>query len=88
MYENFVLLGDFNMSSENPNLKNFMYSFDLDSVIDSPTCYKSINPFCINLVLANKKNHFMNSTTCEIVLSDHHKLTTTILRKIMSEGDL
>ena len=43
IYQNFVLLGDFNISSENPNLKNFMRSFDLESLIDSPTCYKSIN---------------------------------------------
>ena len=42
MYENFVLLGDFNMSTENPNLKNFMCSFDCNSLTDSPSCYKSI----------------------------------------------
>ena len=43
MYENFVLLGDFNMSTENLYLKNLMCSFDLDSLTDSPTCYKSVN---------------------------------------------
>ena len=80
MYENFVLFGEFNMSTANLNLKNFMCSFDLDSLIDSPTCYKSINPTCIDLILI-KKNHFMKSTTFETVLSDHHKITRTILRK-------
>ena len=44
IYENFVLLGDFNLSSENPNFKNFMCSFDLESFINSPTCYKSTDP--------------------------------------------
>ena len=68
------------MSTANLNLKNFMCSFDLDSLIDSPTCYKSINPTCIDLILI-KKNHFMKSTTFETVLSDHHKITRTILRK-------
>ena len=87
IYENFVLLGDFNMSTENPNLKNFMCSFDLESLIDSPTCYKSINPTCIDLILTNKKNHFMKSATFETGLSDHHKLTTTILRKTISKGN-
>ena len=87
MYENFVLLCDFNMFTENPNLKNFMYNFDLDSLIDSPTCYKSINPTCIDLILTNKKNHFMKSAAFEIGLSDHHKLTTTILRKTISKSN-
>ena len=87
IYENFVLLGDFNLSTENPNLKNFMCSFDLESLIDSPTCYKSINPTCIDLILTNKKNHFMKSTTFETGLSDHHKLITTILRKTISKSN-
>ena len=58
-----------------------MGSFDLDSLKDSPTCNKSINPTYIYLILTNKKNHFMKSATFEIGLSDHHKLTATILRK-------
>ena len=75
------------MSTENPNLKNFMCSFDLESLIGSPTCCKSINPTCIDLILTNKKNHFMKSATFETCLSDHHKVTTTILRKIKSKGN-
>ena len=75
------------MSTENPNLKNFMFSFDLKSLIDSPTCYKSINPACIDLILTNKKNYFMKSATFETGLSDHHKLTTTTLRKTISKGN-
>ena len=87
IYENFVLLGDFNLSTENPNLKNFMCSFDLESLINSPTCYKSTNPSCIDLILTNKKNHFMKSATFETGFSDHHKLITTILRKTISKGN-
>ena len=87
IYENFVLLGDFNLSTENPDLKNFMCSFDLERLIDSPTCYKSINPTCIDLILTNKKNHFMKFATFETGLSDHHKLITTILRKTISKGN-
>ena len=73
-----------------------MSSFDLAGLIDSTTCYKSINPTCIDLILTNKKNHFMRSTTFEANLSDHHKLATTtlrktivttILRKTISEGN-
>ena len=85
--ENFVLLGDFNLSTENPNLNNFMCSFDLESLIDSPTCYKSINTTCIDLILTNKKNHFMKSITLKTDLSDDHKLIKTILRKTISKGN-
>ena len=64
-----------------------MCSFDLESLINSPTCYKSTNPSCIDLILTNKKNHFMKSATFETGLSDHHKLITTILRKTISKGN-
>ena len=64
-----------------------MRSFDLESLINSPTCYKSTNPSCIDLILTNKKNHFMKSATFETGLSDHHKLITTILRKTISKGN-
>ena len=87
VYENFVLLGDFNLSTESPNLKNFTCSFDLESLINSPNCYKSTNPSCIDLILTNKKNHFMKSARFETGLSDHHKLITTILRKAISKDN-
>ena len=75
------------MSTENTNLKNFMSSFDLESLIELPTCYKSINRTCIGLILTNKKNHFMKSVAFETGLFDHHKLITTILRKTISKGN-
>ena len=87
MYENFVLLGDFNMSVANPNLKIFTSSFDLDSLMHLPTCYKLRNPFFIDLILTNKKNRFRKSTTFETGLSDHHKLTKTVLRKTINKGN-
>ena len=77
------MLGDF---TENPNLNNFICSFDLESLINSPTCYKSINPTCIDLILT-KKNHFMKFATFETGLSDHHKLITTILRNTIGKGN-
>ena len=39
MYENFVWLRDFNMSTENSKLINFMCSFDLHSIIHTPSCH-------------------------------------------------
>ena len=87
-YENFLLLGDFNLSTENPNFKNLLNSFDLESIIKIPTCYKSLSsPTSIDLILTNKKNFFMKSTAFETGMSDFHKLTTTILRKTISKGN-
>ena len=44
MYENFVLLGNSNFFTENPDFMcfyvNFMCSFDFESLINSPTFYK------------------------------------------------
>ena len=75
------------MFIENHNLKNFICSFDLENLMDSPTCCKSINPNCIDLNLTNKKNHFVKSTMFETDLSDHHKLTTTMLRKTITKSN-
>ena len=80
MYENFVLIGDFSMSTANPNLKNLICSFDFDSLIDSLTF--SANRACINLDLTNKKNIFMKYATFESGLSVHRKLTKNLLRKL------
>ena len=41
--ENFLLLGDFNLSTENPNFKNLLNSFDLEGLIRIPTCYKLLS---------------------------------------------
>ena len=80
VYENFVLIGNFSMSTANPNLKNLICSFDFDSLIDSLTF--SVNCACINLDLTNKKNLFMKYATFERGLSIHRKLTKNLLRKL------
>ena len=64
-----------------------MCSFDLESLLNSPTCYKSKNPTYTGLILTKKKNDFMKSATFETGLSDRHKLITTILRKTISKGN-
>ena len=49
-----MLTGDFNLTVNNKNLGVFMNTFNLDSLIDKPTCFQSASPTCINLVLTNK----------------------------------
>ena len=40
----------------------------------------ALNPSSIDLILTNKFRSFQNSLTLETGLSDHHKLTTTVMR--------
>ena len=79
------LLGDFNLSTENPNFKNLLNSFDLESLIKIPTCYKLLSSSpCIDLILTNKKSLFMKSATFETGMSGFHILITIYLKKTIS----
>ena len=55
-YENIILIGDFNLTVENKTLETFMSTFNFDCLIQKPTCFQSVNPTCIDLILTNKKN--------------------------------
>ena len=49
-YENFLIVGDFNLDEKNPNLTDFINSFSLENVIKERTCFKSDSPTCIDLI--------------------------------------
>ena len=80
-YEHFLLLGDFNMTTENSKLQDLMDAFCLENLIKKPTCFKSTVPTTIDLIATDQKSLFMKSSAYESGLSDFHKLTTTMLRK-------
>ena len=85
--ENFLLIGDFNMTTGNSKLQDLMDAFCLDNLIKEPTCFKSTVPTTIDLIVTNQKSLFMKSGAYESGLSNFHKLTTTILRKIITRGN-
>ena len=58
----------------------FTNTFNLDSLINKPTCFQSPNPICIDLNVTNKKSLFKNSNVLEVGISDHHSFITTALR--------
>ena len=78
-YKNVMLIGDFNLTVENKNLKVFMNTFDLEYLIKKPTCFQSTSPSCIDLILTNKKEFFKNCNALEVGISDHHSLIVTAL---------
>ena len=82
-HEYIILIGDFNVCVENTHSQATLENYDLNNLINIPTCYQSNNPTCIDLILTNKKNLFKLSDTFETGLSDQHKRISTILK---SEG--
>ena len=53
-YENFLIIGDLNMSIENVHLNTLLQLFNLNAIINSPTCYHSHIPTCIDHILTNQ----------------------------------
>ena len=86
LYENFILIGDFNAESSEFSLCEFCDMYNLKNLIDEPTCYKNPNnPSSIDVNLTNRKRRFRNSTASETGLSDHHKMIITVLNGNMNK---
>ena len=77
--ENIVMLGDFNMEPKDPKITPLMEDYSLYNLINNPTCYKTENGRCIDLILTNKKHSFLKSQSFETGYSDHHHLIYTML---------
>ena len=87
-YENLLILGDWNSTVTEKEMKEFCEMYNLENLIKEPTCYKSTeNPSSIDIMLTNKKLSFQNSTTLETGLSDFHKMTLTVLKRYFKKKD-
>ena len=87
-YENMILLGDFNTSIIDDTMTDFCQMYNLQNMINEPTCYKNVNnPSAIDLILTNRKTCFHNSMTIEIGLSEHHKMTVTVLKSYFKKKE-
>ena len=54
IYNNHIILRDFNMEPKNSKLASFMHSFNLYNSIKSNACFKRIGS-CIEVSLSNRK---------------------------------
>ena len=79
-YENFVVVGDFNALETEQDINDFMDLFALKNLVKEPTCFKTGNPRCIDLILTNRERNFQHTTAIETGLSDFHKLIVTVLK--------
>ena len=58
-YENTILIGDFNVSFNDPHMESFCELYRFKSLIKDPTCFKSPeNPSYIDLILTNSPHNF------------------------------
>ena len=85
-HDKILLMGDFNLTIENTHLEELLSLFNIKSLISSLRCFQSINLTCIDLILTNQEDLFSNSNTCEVGISDHHHLVSTMLNKKISKG--
>ena len=80
-YEKLILMGDFNITTCNPILSQFLDTFAFSTLNIDPTCFKnSKNPSCIDLLLTNFKPSFIKTNVFETGTSDHHKMISTIMK--------
>ena len=84
--DNMLLMGNFNMTSENHHLKYSTDSNDFENLIKELTCFKSTSPTTSDLFLTNRKGCFMKSSTNETGISDHCKLIYSFLKSTYAKG--
>ena len=78
--ENVLTIGDLNVSIGNAHLNTLLQLFNLNALINFPTCYESHIPISIDHILANQKSLFKFSKTFETGFSGHHKLISTKIK--------
>ena len=84
-YENFIVIGDFNIKATNKRiefdkLNEFCDLFNLTQLVTSPTCFTKTHNLKIDLILTNKANFFQKIKNTETGLNNFHKLISTFLR--------
>ena len=76
-----ILLGDVNVCVDDEIMRNFCNSYNLNSLIKQPTCFKNPeNPCCIDLILTNKPRSFLSTCVIETGLSDFHRMAVSVLK--------
>ena len=80
MYEKFILMGVSNCESIDSVIQDLVYSFGLKNIAKDPTCFKSDDPRCIDLIRTNGKGNFEITKAAETGLSDFHSMILTALK--------
>ena len=78
-FDNHLIMGDFNMESNNLMFKSFLDSNNLTNLIKNNTCFKG-QGLSIDLIFTNRKYSFNYTSSYEMGLSDHHHMIYTMLK--------
>ena len=74
-----------NGADTNHYLSDLCDTFSLASLISSSICCKSLSGTSIDVFLTNRTKRFHNTVITETGISDHHKLITSFLDRILNE---
>ena len=86
LFDNYIIIGDFNLEPSNTTLKHFPDSNGLYNLIKGHTCFKGKGSL-IDLILTNRKCAFKNTQSFETGLSDHHHMVYTMLKTTFQKSE-
>ena len=85
-FDNYIIIGDFNLEPSNTTLKYFLDSNGLHYLIKGHTCFQGKGSL-IDLILTNRKFSFKNIQSFETGLSDHHHMLYTKLKTTFQKSE-
>ena len=85
-FDNYIIIGDFNLEPSNATVKHFLGSNGLYTLIKGHTCFKGKGSL-IDLILINRKFSFKNTQSFETGLSDHHHMVYTMLKTTFQKSE-
>ena len=85
-YDNYLIMGDFNLEPHDKRLGYFLNSNNLNNLVKTSTCFKG-SASCIDLILTNRKYSFKNTISYEIRISDHHHMIITMLKTTFQQKE-
>ena len=90
-YDNVLVTGDLNINFSNSKMDtnnylcDFTDIFSLTNIVNSKTCFKTLNETLLDIMPTNKPKSFCKICTVETELSDCHKMIVTLLRVSLKE---
>ena len=86
LFDNYIIIGDFNLEPSNTTVKHFLDSNRLHNLIKRHTCFKGKGSL-INLILTNRKFSFKNTQSFETGLNDHHHMVYIMLKTAFQKSE-
>ena len=86
LFDNYIIMGEFNLEPSDTTLKHFLDSNGLYNLIKGHTCFKGKGSL-IDLILTNRKFSFKNTQSFETGLSDHHHMVYTMLKTTLQKSE-